>query len=166
MKKDVIFSMRMSTEVRDALRKAAKKEHRTTSSLLLKVAMEYLEKEGHFMQERLSEERRRFQRKKVMLPSNTHVDRESKVMDLPGMILDISLGGVLVSYPKISEITSTSIGELSNFELSFKVPSSKEGLCFDCDARRMTDMGSEIQVAATFRDPSGPSLDKLHDSFL
>jgi c-di-GMP-binding flagellar brake protein YcgR len=165
MKKDIIFSMRMSTQVREALKTAAKREHRTISSLLSKIITEHLEKEGLSVKERPFEERRRHQRRRLLMPSKTYLDANSKAKDLPGVILDISLGGVLVTYPKASEIRTTSIGELSSFELCFELPSTREKLCFGCDARRMTDTGNEIQVGAIFRNPSDASLEKLQTSF-
>jgi hypothetical protein len=164
MKKDVIFSMRMSSEVRDALRKAAKREHRTSSSLLNKVAVEYLEREGFPAQGHLLAERRQHERKKVILPSRTYLDSQSREVDIPGVILDISAGGVLVTYPRTSEIRSTSIAQLSDFELCFELPDTREGVCFDCSAKRMNNTGNEIRVAATFKNPGHSSIENLRGS--
>jgi hypothetical protein len=78
-----------------------------------------------------------------------------------GVILDLSLGGVLVTYPKGCEIKIPSIGELPSFKLSFQLPRTEEPLCFLCEARRMSDTGNEIHVGATFKDTDGEDFQKL-----
>jgi len=166
MKKDVVFSIRMSTEVRDALREAAVKEHRTISSLLNRIITEHLEHDNIAGVERRFEERRKFHRKRILLPSKTYLDEGSSARDLPGVILDISLGGVLLTYPKASEIKKTSLGDLSKFELCFELPSTRERIRFGCDARRMIDTGNEIHVAATFRNPNLNTIKKLQTTLL
>ena len=70
MKKDVIYSMRMNRQVRDALKKVAHKKHRTVASLLDKIISDYLEKEGYIDLHGIREERRRHARKKITLPGN------------------------------------------------------------------------------------------------
>ncbi len=40
MRKDVIFSMRMESRVRDVLNEAAKKDHRSVASLLDKILID------------------------------------------------------------------------------------------------------------------------------
>lgn len=161
MIKDVIYSMRMNSRVRDALKKAAQRERRTVASLLDKIITDYLEKEGILIRNGFSEERRRFRRKKIILPSATHLQTGAAAGSFPSVILDLSGGGVLVTYPKGSEIKVSSLGELPNFSLSFELPNSGESVRFDCDARRMFDTGSEIQVGATFKQPDENNLHKL-----
>jgi len=166
MKKDVVFSIRMSAEVRDALRDAAVKEHRTISSLLNRIITEHLESDNVSGMERKFEERRKFHRKRILLPSKTYLDDGSTAKDFPGVILDISLGGVLLTYPKASEIKRTSLGDLSRFELCFELPSTREHIRFGCDARRMIDAGNEIHIAATFRNPNVNTIKKLQTTLL
>jgi len=75
--------------------------------------------------------------------------------------LDISRGGVLVTYAKGSEIKFTSKGELPHFRVCFQAPQSRKELCFDCVARHMRDTGDEIQVGANFSDPNEKSVQRL-----
>ncbi|MEJ2170785.1 MAG: Arc family DNA-binding protein [Desulfobacterales bacterium] len=70
MKKDAVYSMRMSSRVREALKKAARKERRTVASLLDKIIIEYLSQEGHI---NLDAERRNFSRTRITLPAKSIV---------------------------------------------------------------------------------------------
>jgi PilZ domain len=161
VEKDAVYSMRMSSNIREALRRAAKKERRTVASLLDKVITDFLQKEGFFLGSELGGERRRFPRKKITLPATTILRSGSKAETYPGVILDISRGGVLVTYAKGSEMKFTSKGELPHFRVCFQVPQSRKELCFDCVARHMRDAGEEIQVGANFSDPSEKNLQRL-----
>ena len=162
MKKDAVYTMRMNSRVREALRKAATKERRTVASLLDKIVTDYLAKEGLLTGPELGTERRRFPRKKITLPARTFLRTELQDEAFPGVVLEISMGGLLVTYPKGSEIRFTSTGELPRFEIRFEIPREDEELRFDCETRHMRDTGDEIQVGATFKDPEGNSLQKLN----
>lgn len=161
VEKDAVYSMRMSSKIRDALRRAAKKERRTVASLLDKVITDFLQKEGFFLGPELGGERRRFPRKKITLPATTIHGAGKKSETYPGVILDISRGGLLVTYAKGSEIQFTSKGELPRFRVCFQAPQSRKELYFDCIARHMRDTGEAIQVGANFSDPSEKSLQRL-----
>jgi hypothetical protein len=162
MKKDAVYSMRMSSRVRDALKKAAQKERRTVASLLDKIITDYLAQEGFLRGPEFDSERRRFPRKKITVPAKTYLRIGSKDDPFPGVVLDISMGGVLVTYPKGSEIKFASTGELPHFEICLELPRLEEELCFDCNARHMRDTGDEIQVGAAFRNPKGQDLQRLN----
>lgn len=161
MEKDAVYSMRMNSKIREALGRAAKKERRTVASLLDKVITDFLQKEGFFLGSEMSGERRRFHRKKVTLPATTILKSGSRSQAYPGVILNISRGGVLVTYAKGGDMQFTSKGELPHFRMCFSVPQSRKELCFDCVARHMRDTGEEIQVGASFIDPSEEKLQRL-----
>jgi len=161
VEKDTVYSMRMSSKLREALRRAAKKERRTVASLLDKIITDFLQKEGFLSGFELCGERRRFPRKKITLPGRTILGAASKQEIFPGVIMDLSKGGVLVTYVKGSEIKFTSKGELPHFRVSFHVPQTRKELCFDCVARHMRDTGEAIQVGASFSDPNEKSIQKL-----
>jgi predicted DNA-binding protein len=162
IKKDSVYSIRMSSLVRDALKRAARKERRTVASLLDKIILDYLEKEGLILASDIGAERRRFQRKKISLPAVSLVRLdENTTAQLPCVILDISMGGVLLAYPKGGEIPVASMGELPRFEVSFRLPKSEEQLRFLCDARRMVDHSSEIHVGAMFSGFNEESKNQL-----
>ncbi len=161
MQKDAVYSMRMSSKIREALKRAARKERRTVASLLDKIIIDYLQTEGFVVGPELNGERRQFQRKRVMLPSTTILGAQPKAENYPGVILDISRGGVLISYAKGSEIRFTSKGELPHFRICFQSSRSRKEVCFDCIARHMRDMGEAIQVGASFSGTSEKNLQKI-----
>jgi len=161
VEKDAVYSMRMSSKIREALRRAAKKERRTVASLLDKVITDFLQKEGLVLGSELGGERRRFPRKKITLPATTILGVGSRAETHPAVILDISRGGVLVTYAKGSEIRFTSKGELPHFRVCFQVPQSRKEVCFNCVARHMRDTGEEIQVGANFSDPNEKNIQRL-----
>jgi len=158
MKKDAVYSMRMSSRIREALKKAAQKERRTMASLLDKVIIEYLVKEGHV---NLDAERRNFNRTRITLPARSIVSEGARKKAFPGVVLDLSLGGVLLTYPKGSDVPFSSVGKLPRFELCIEDPHSHEQLSINCDTRHMRDTGNEIQVGASFINPGEPELQKL-----
>ena len=158
MKKDAVYSMRMSSRVREALKKAAQKERRTVASLLDKIIIDYLSQEGHI---NLDAERRNFSRTRITLPAKSIVHEGSLKKSFPGVVLDLSMGGVLLTYPKGSDIPFSSIGKLPRFELCIEDPHSHEQLSLNCDTRHMRDTGNEIQVGASFIEPGKQELQKL-----
>ena len=163
MRKDAVYSMRMSTRVREALKKAAQKERRTVASLLDKIIIEYLAQEGHI---NLEAERRNHRRTKITLPARSIVREGTQEKAFPGVVLDLSPGGVLMTYPKGSDIPFSSVGRLPRFELCIEDPYSHEQLNIDCDTRHMRDTGNEIQVGASFIDPQAHELQKLAAYFV
>lgn len=154
--------MRMSMRVRETLKMAAKRERRTVASLLDKIITDYLANEGYLRGPEFGAERRRFPRKKITVPAKTFLRIGVKDEAFPGVVLDISMGGVLITYPKGSEIRFASTGELPHFEICLELPRLEEDLCFDCNARHMRDTGDEIQVGAAFRNPKGEDLQRLN----
>jgi hypothetical protein len=162
MKKDVVYPLRMSSRVREALNQSAKKDSRTVASLLDKIIIEHLSEEGYLRGPEFGTERREFPRKKITIPARTFVEADSEEKSFPGVVLDISMGGVLITYPKGSDIKFTSMGELPRFELCLELPRVDEKLCFDCDVRHMHDTGTEIQIGATFGDSEEDCLQMLN----
>jgi hypothetical protein len=109
VEKDAIYSMRMSSRTREILRKAARQERRTVASLLDKIISDYLQKQG-FLGPESGGEQHRFVRKRISLPARTGSGMKTRVEILPGVILDISPDGILVSYANGSEFKFTSRG--------------------------------------------------------
>jgi len=163
MKKDSIYSMRVSTRILGALKRAAKKERRTVASLLDKIITDYLIEEGLLTEMDFGEERRRFPREKIPLTARTFLKAGEEVESFSSVIHDISMGGVMVSYPKGSDISFSSIGKLPDFELLFELPRGDERLRFDCSTCHMRDTGNEIQVGAAFISPNESDLQRLQN---
>ena len=101
MKKPVMFCMRMSSTMREVLRIAAERDHRSVTSLLHKIIADYLEDAGLPLTENGTSERRRFPRKRVFLPAETQLHPDEEVDTAPGLILDLSEGGVLLAFQMV-----------------------------------------------------------------
>ena len=166
MKKDVAYSMRMPSRVREALKEAARMDHRSVASLLDKIVADYLTKEGFLRGPEFGTEKRRFPRKKITLPVKTFMKAGSEEKVFPCAALDISMGGALVTYPKGSKMTFTSIGERPLFKLCFEHPQANGDLCFNCETRHMRDTGDEIQIGASFNNPNEKCLKKLNSYYM
>jgi hypothetical protein len=161
VQKDTVYSMRMNSKVREALKRAAKKEYRTVASLLDKIITDYLEKEGFLLRPEFGAERRKFPRRKITLPAKTYLGAESKAASISGVVLDISKGGVLVTYAKGTNISFTSKGELPHLRVCFALPRARRDLSFECKACHMREEGHEIQVGASFINPGEKDLQRL-----
>ena len=75
MKKDAVYSMRMTRRVLEALKFAAKIECRTVASLLDKIVTDHLARNGLLSGPEFGTERRRFPRKKLTVPAKTYLIR-------------------------------------------------------------------------------------------
>lgn len=149
MKKEAIYSLRMSKTVRDALKRAAKKESRTVASLLDKIIKDYLERNGLLTHSNSIAERRWFTRKEIFKPANIYFEADSERKEYGVVVLNISLGGVLIAYPKATGIR-ISAEDLPNFELCLELSGVDRPLCLDCEANRKIESGYGVQVGANF----------------
>ncbi len=161
MKKDIVYSIRMSLLVREALKRAAKKERRTVASLLDKIILDYLEEQRYLLPSETGSDRRNFQRNKITLPATTIINHGVTNETFPCVVIDIAMGGVLITYPKGSPVKTIFMQELRNFTLSFKLPETGDELHFLCDPRRMVEADNEIQVGAVLSETDEEALEKL-----
>jgi hypothetical protein len=161
MKKDIVYSIRMSLLVREALKRAAKKERRTVASLLDKIILDYLEEQRYLLPSETGSDRRNFNRNKITLPATTLLNNGAAMETFPCVVIDIAMGGVLITYPKGSPIRTIFMQELRNFTLAFNLPQTGDELHFQCDARRMVEADNEIQVGAIISEPDEEALEKL-----
>lgn len=160
MPKEVIYSLRMSRELRDALKKAAKDESRTVASLLDKIITDYLAQKGLLSQLDGVKDQRWFTRKDIYKPATIFVEEKTEEKKVEIVVINISLGGVLIGYPKNSAV-SFSTGQVPRFELCMDLAEEKQSICFECEASRMTDSGYGVQVAASFIDADPNDLHLL-----
>ncbi len=166
MKKDTIYSLRMNSKVREALQRASNKERRTVASLLDKIITDFLTREGYLSDADFGAERRKFHRKKLTMPTETILKEGAHQKTVPGVVLDLSSGGALITYPKSSEVRFSTVGKLPDFGLNLKVPGKEDVLRFDCNSKHMRDNCYEIHICASFRNPEEHQLQKLNNHFL
>jgi len=167
MKKDVVYSIRMSILVRESLKRAAHKERRTVASLLDKIILDYLEDEQYLQLPEIGSDRRDFQdrrgfkRKKITLPATLTIELGGKTETFACAILDIAMGGVLVSFLRNADIKLNTSKDLQHFKLSFHLPQIDDQLHFQCDTLRITEKDGEIQIGAVIREPDDETLRQL-----
>ncbi len=153
--------------VRESLKRAAQKERRTVASLLDKIILDYLEDErylqlpGTGVDRRGFQDRRGFKRKKITLPATSTIKVGGKTEILECVIIDIAMGGVLVSFPISSKISLSMEGDLPHFKLSFHLPQIEDKLHFQCDTRRIIEKDREIQISAVIREADEETLKQL-----
>ncbi len=167
MKKDVVYSIRMSILVRESLKRAAQKERRTVASLLDKIILDYLEDEEYLqLPETVADrrgflDRRGFKRKKISLPAKLTFKVQGKTKAYACEILDIAMGGILVSFQRKSDIKLSTTKDLPHFKLSFHIPQIEDQLHFQCDTLRIIQKDREIQIGAVIREPDDETLKQL-----
>ena len=167
MKKDVVYSIRMNILVRESLKRAAVQERRTVASLLDKIILDYLEDERYLQLSKTGtdrrgfQDRRRFKRKKIALPATLTIRVVGKTETFACVVIDIAMGGVLVSFPKSSKIKIGTAGDLPHFKLSFHLPQIEDKLHFQCDTLRIIEKDREIQIGAVIKEPDDETLKQL-----
>ena len=119
-----------------------------------------LAKEGFLKEREAGTEMRRFPRKEVTLPATTFLKGNGDETH-SCVVVDISMGGVSVTYQKGPEIGFSSVGEMPHFRLTFKVPPADEEVWFDCNTCHMRDNEKETQVGASFSNPPGHHMQRL-----
>lgn len=163
MKKDIVYSIRMNVLVRDALKRAAIKERRTVASLLDKIILDYLEGERYLFPFDTESERRKYQRRKIILPAESIIKSDLTTETFPCVITDIAIGGLLISYPKGSRVKSIFMNDLQRFILAFKLPQTGDIIEIQCHVRRLIEESGEFQVGALYKDVDRKALKKLKE---
>jgi len=165
VKKDTIYSLRLNSQVREALKKAAQAKCRTMASLLDKILTDYLRAEGFLTKIQFGEERRRFKREVIPLPSKAIFKNNGKTEPIPSVVRDISMGGVKVVFPKHIEKKITASSMMPHFELLVDLPSGNRQVSFECDMRHINKSESEIQIGAAFENLNSQIIKQLKDYF-
>jgi hypothetical protein len=160
MKKQVIYSLRMNTAIRGALKKAAQEESRSVASLLDKLIKDFLAKKGLLNQLDAIKDQRWFTRKEIYKPAHIFYGSDSETNKYGIVVLNISLGGVLIGFPKQKNIFYSS-DDFPRFGLCMELSDEEESICFSCEANRMVDSGYGVQVAANFIDADPDDLQLL-----
>jgi hypothetical protein len=157
MKKEVTICFRTSEELRSALEKAAREDHRSLSSAIELILTDYLEKNHEFPHQK---ERRRFVRKQVSIPAHVKsIDADKKQHD--AVILDISLSGLRVSLPKESMPDIYEVAETSAFETLFVLPQEEKSIRIVCRPQRVVPVNGNIHVGASFVDSDFTNYQQL-----
>jgi hypothetical protein len=158
MKKEVTICFRTSEELRSAVEKAARDDHRSLSSAIELILTNYLETNHEFSHQ--NKERRRFVRKQVSIPAHVKSIGSQK-KKLNAVILDISLSGLRVSLPKEAMPEIYEGAGTSAFETSFVLPQEEKGIRMVCRPERVVPVNGNIHVGASFIDSEFANYQQL-----
>jgi len=100
MRKERIFSLRLTSGMRNALGIAAKRDRRSIASLVEKIIADYLANEGIGWEDAPSyHNRRQHPRKDVSLPARLTIEQASEIYEeTEALVQNMSLGGSYVTY--------------------------------------------------------------------
>jgi len=161
MGKDVTICFRTTEVLRKALEKISNEERRSVSSTIENVLYQFLEKGKELRS--LQGEKRRFPRKKIAAPALIRDARPDQTTPLPGIVLDISLGGLQISVPDTYQIEVKEEGENARISIVFTLPEVKKSLIMQCVPQHVARAEGEMTIGASFADTDFISYQTLQN---
>jgi hypothetical protein len=161
MKKDYLICFRTSENLRTALEQYSASQRRSLSSSIETILYDYLKSQNIIFESK--NERRRHPRKQVSIPAYISLADTKKQNLKPGIIADISSGGIRVSVPKGSDFTIIEDDSSMTFDLHFVLPNEKTPVNFKCNTCKINDDETETQINACFVDSDFNSIQKLNN---
>lgn len=152
MRKDKVFTMRMSRHLHDLLKRAAARERRSAASLLENLIHAHLAAVGLTSETPENQERRSAPRRRVLLPALAHIGQGEERRSLPCVVVDLSCSGVGLVQPRRLERGLASNGGMPHFELTFNLPREGREVRISCAAEHLRETENEIQVGASFTE--------------
>lgn len=160
VKKDTLYTFRMNQKVKEALQRAAQRDHRSMASMLDKIVSDFLEKEGFLSA--TGNDRRRYIRKTISMPVMVTWNTDKMKKFYPGTSINISEGGVLVAFSKETGVPIKPGDKRTPFKLFLGPGVTEDALWFECETRHMADDGTDIRIGAAFRTLSQRHIHELH----
>jgi hypothetical protein len=154
--KDAVICLRISKNLRSALERMSETDRRSLSSTVQNILRTHIEERG--LQD-LTEEKRRYLRKKVSAPA---------LLSGPdgavhaGTVRDISLGGICVAAPPDFPCEA---GEDFRISIVFTLPKSETPLAVQCVPRHVRP-GKQVHLGASFIDDGCRTLDAIRRHFV
>ncbi len=138
-----------------------KKSALSVSALLNEIVATYLETNDPLFKQ--CEEKRNFKRRKIILPAMIF---EKSTTDMVGRyysatILDLSLGGVRLSFPLHRNGKTEIINKGAEFEVIFSMDDDSDPMYFRCSLNRIHKSGHSIQLGAAFCETDPQSHERL-----
>ncbi len=149
MRKERIYSLRLTSEMRKALDMAATRDRRSVASLLEKIIAEYLDREGiDWEKDSKYHNRREHPRKDVSLPARLIIQQPLEThKETEALVENMSLGGAYVTYTN----GQSSPWELkSKINLIVRIPKSADPLKLSCRAVRVTRDEQRVGVGLQY----------------
>jgi hypothetical protein len=148
MKKDMMICFRTTEMLHKSLEARARKEKRSVSSTIEIILTEHFRTSSDLGKDG---ERRRYARKPVRLPALVK-PANADAARYGGVVLDISLGGLHLSFPtECARDVCGSEGQ-SRFEIAFVVPEASKPIRMACLPRRVEPSNGDVHVGASFVD--------------
>lgn len=149
-KKDVVYSLRMSSAIRKMLTVAARDQKRTVAALLNSIIMEYLHEHGYFNRQIPAREQRRAERKQINLPAFiSQAGVAGKIEHFPCLVKDVSVNGILIHMPKNKRFRILFVGEIPVFKINFVIPEGNEMIQLDCSLRHIHESNNELHLGCS-----------------
>ncbi len=162
MKKDTVYSIRMSKQIKDLLKMAARRDRRTTASLMEKIICDYLEQEGLLTKPAFNTEKRQHYRKGVMLPVKTMCKEAGETHVCSGVVANLCQGGAMVLFPTGFGLPFETAEEYPGFELCVESAETGEEVFFNCETRHRAVFDDQIQLGAAFVKPKEKNVATLN----
>ena len=150
MRKNKVFTMRMSRYLHDLLKRATARDRRSVASLLESLIHAHLTAVGMAPSELAQDERRASPRQKVLFPAQVHVGEGEEKRTMPCVVVDLSRGGVGLVQPRQRERGLASNGGMPRFDLTFDLPLQGRTIRLACVGLHLHETENEIQVGASF----------------
>jgi hypothetical protein len=145
----------------ERLAELGKNNSLSISALLNEIIGSYLEENDPQWSKK--ENKRIFQRKRVMIPAMIYKSSKSELIGRyhSTTILDISLGGIRLSFTPDSTSKNEMDKDGSEFEVIFSLDKEGEPVVLRCNLTRVKDTEHGIQVGATFSEANSHSHEYL-----
>ena len=109
------------------------------------------------------EEKRRYPRKKIAVPALLSQPGQGLADLQAGIVLDISLGGLQISFPNTCQLDVTEDKENAKISIAFTLPAVKQALTMQCMLKRVVHSDGEITAGASFTDTDFASYQTLQN---
>jgi hypothetical protein len=158
MKKELTICFRTTKDIKNALEAIARESRKSLSSVIDNIIYNNL-KDIKSLKE-IKNERREFNRKVVQLPAFIYDAGAETNVVRTCTVLDISLGGLLISVPKGAKLEITN-GRGKKFQAIFTLPESIQPIEMVCSSQRISRTEKDVQVGADFVDSNFQSCQNL-----
>lgn len=151
MKEVTTISFQTSSEIKESLEKIAEKENKSVSSLIEFIVYHYLRDEMSI--DKVCQNRRRFERKKVTIPAYIGETQWQHDEFIEGKLLDISLGGIKVSIPKKAKTDIPDVHKTEDLCVTFRIPSCYWPIRVKISPQTVHELEDEVQLGASLINP-------------
>ncbi len=160
MRKERIYSLRLTSGMRKALGVAARRDRRSVASLIEKIVADYLAKEGiGWEEDPKHHERREHPRKDVSLPARLIIQGSQEIQEeTEALVENMSLGGAYVSYTNGQSLPWKLESEI---HLIVRVPASASRLELTCRAIRVLRDEQRVGVGLQYQKLVNGDLDLI-----